>query len=702
MDFCEMKSLLQTNFATMTANVDRLFEVDLDKEEFWNLYLDSFPAGTNEIFRERREHDCSCCRQFVKNIGNAVVIQNNEVKTIWDFEVGDTTFQPVFNALSEYIKGKVVSDVYVSKFKKIGTDRNFEEMDDGVSKQWDHFYLELPNKFVDSSSRSEGDIKGGYRDTRNVFKRSLDEITEESVLTVLELISQKSLYKGEEWEGALKEFLKYKQAYDKLSSQQEKENFAWEQSIKAGGAIGRIKNHSIGTLLINISEDMDLDTAVKKYEVIVAPTNYKRPKAIFTQKMLDDAKKTIEELGYMDSLSRRYATLDDITVNNILFSNKDAAKRIGGADIFAEMSKGVASNPKKFSKVEEVGIETFVKDILPDAKELEVFLENKHSSNMVSLIAPEVKDSKNMFKWGNNFGWAYSGNITDSDITQMVKDAGGRTDGVLRFSHSWNFDGMRNCSLMDLHVFMPGSNQSCRIESGKEIHDNYGDGERVGWNNRNHYSSGGIQDVDYVNEAPDGYIPVENITFPSIDKLKEGIYTFKIHNWKSRQPTRGGFKAEIVFGGQVYKFIQKEALAHKEWITLAKIELKNGEFKILEMKENDTTPIEVWGLTTNQFVPVSVVCFSPNYWDKQNGIGHRHYMFMLKDCVNTEQPNGFYNEFLKQDLDTHKRVFEALAGKMAVRNTEDQLSGLGFSSTKRNELVVKVKGQSERVLKIKF
>ena len=80
----------------------------------------------------------------------------------------------------------------------------------------------------------------------------------------------------------------------------------------------RIKNAVIGTLLTDISEGYDLDDAVKSYESKVAPTNYKRPTALITQKIIDSAMKTIEELGISESLKRRYAIISDLSVNNVI------------------------------------------------------------------------------------------------------------------------------------------------------------------------------------------------------------------------------------------------------------------------------------------------------------------------------------------------------------------------------------------------
>lgn len=684
--FMEFKKALQAHFNEMQKDADKLFEVLVDKDELWNTYLNSFTAGTNPIFRKRTEHDCSCCRHFIKSIGAAIIIKDGQTHTIWELKLNDPTYQTVANALDAFVKSHAVSDIYLSKFKQIGTDHNFEEID-GKAHRWDHFFLELPDKFVNRTSSSNEEIKGQFRDTRNVFKRSLDEITMDAVDTVLELINSNTLYKGEEWKTALTEFKKYKKEYDKLTTATDKALYTWEKSIKAGMAIGRIRNHSIGTLLVNISEDMDLDLAVKKYEQIVAPSNYKRPKAIFTKKMLEDAKNTITELGYMDSLQRRFATLNDISVNNVLFSNKSAARRMVGADdIFSKMEKDVAVSPKKFSRVEEISAQDFIDKVLPTAKEIEAFVENKHEKNFVSMIAPVNKDAKTMFKWNNGLSWAYSGNITDSDMKQNVKAAGGNVDGVLRFSIMWN-EAQNDNSDLDAHCIEP---------NGNEIY--YGNCRKPRMSRM-----GGQLDIDITRpmEQMKGKPSVENITWADKSHMKPGTYRFFVRQFAARGSK--GFKAEIEFDGEIHAFEYNHPVSGD--VTVAEVVLdENGNFSIKE-KLNGTSSVssrDIWGVQTNQFVPVSVISYSPNYFDDQNGIGHRHVFFFLKDCVNTEEPNGFYLEFLDNDLMKHKRVFEALGAKCHVQDTDNQLSGIGFSTTKRAELVVKVKGATERIMKIKF
>lgn len=684
-NFKEFRTLLQKHFDEMVKDGAPLFITNADEDKLYNLYLDSFPAGTNPTFRKRREYDCSCCRRFVKNIGKLVSFMDGQMVTVWDFDTKSDVYQPVVDALAAYVKTcAVVNPYYVSRNMisdgKFGTEMNYEyDADHKAVRTWDHFAVEIPQRFI-VNSYDVSTKMAEWRDSANVFKRSLEELTMDAVDTVLELIAQNSLYRGKEFEGLVRGFKSDKQVYDRLPDEK-KSAYVW---MAPGGASMnrlRIRNTAIGTLLVNLSEGMDVDAAVTAFEKVVAPANYKRPKAIFTKKMLEDAQKTVTELGYMNSLARRFATLDDITANNILFCNRDAAPRVMGAtNPFEAMAKSLGTDPKKFGRAEEIGIEKFVKEVLPTAAGLELFMENRFSKNMVSLIAPQDKSAPSLFKWPNGFSWAYTGNMADSDIRENVKAAGGKVDGVLRFSIQWNdVPGEWDENDEDAHCIEPDKNHIYYVRK---------------WNSR----TDGRLDVDITHSLRDK-VAVENITWPDIKKMKEGEYSFYVNCFASRGG-KTGFRAEIEFDGNIYSFNYDKPLHGGQNVAVAKVTLKDGKFSIKELLPSSTSTREIWGVNSNQFVPVSVAMYSPNYWDEQTGNGNRHYFFMLKDCVNPEKPNGFYNEFLKTDLLQHKRVFEALGSQMAVQSVDDQLSGVGFSETQHNSFIVKVQGATERVLKV--
>lgn len=669
--FEEFRMLFMDNFNKFVEDQSYLYIANTDKDTLWNTYLDSFPPGTNEVYLTRREYDCQCCKHFIRDMGNVVSIKNGILKTIWGFDSGSFTFQPVLDALDAYVKSCEVRDVRVDNRKMVGVDK---------SGGFYHFYVEIPRNLIAPVENRDVQTKQAeYRDSRNVFKRSLDEFTLEGIDTVLEIIYQGSLYRGEEWKTILEAFREVKRQYDALPDDKARELYAWERSVKQNQAVNRIRNHSIGTLLIDVCTDVDLDESVRKYESIVAPSNYKRPKAIYTKRMLEEARQQIESMGYIESLGRRHATIEDITVNNILFTNKDTLSKMKPGNVFEAMAANIPVDAKKFSRTEEISIRQFVDNILPTAREVEVMVENKHAGNFMSLIAPVNADAPSMFKWGNAFSWAYAGNIADS-MKERVKAAGGKVDGDLRFSIQWNDFDDYDGNDVDAH---------CRTPT-----------HHIYYGSRIDRATNGNLDVDIIHPKV-GTPAVENITWPDRRSMRDGVYKFMVHCYSFRGG-RSGFRAEIEFDGSVYSFDNPGPLTNDRMYPVADVVLKNGEFTMKPIMKSTAASREIWGIKTQQFVPVSTIMYSPNYWDEQDGIGNKHYFFILNGCKNPERPNGFYNEYLKNDLVNHRRVFEALGSQLKVEQSDDQLSGIGFSSTQHAELIVKVKGQTERVLKVKI
>ncbi len=676
--FEEVKKKAQQRFKEILAT-GSMFYVNVDRDKIWETYINTFDEELQQGNR------CNCCKSFLRQYGGVVGIKDNKILTLWDFEV-EGEYSKSIKALRDYVASLPIAGIFLNPFAKCGTDKNPDTVRGVV---WNHFYFELPATFV---KKEPGPVQANALDNKNVLQRSLNEITDDAVSTVLELIGQGSLYRGNEFKGMLTEFSKIQAKYKKVKGQVLRDNFCWLESKIASPSVTRIRNSSIGTLLNDLSGGRDLDSAVAAFEKVVAPANYKRPTALITPRMIEQAQKRLEELGLTNCLYRRQLSNKDLTVNNALFVYRPTQ---GEGDIFAQLKKEVSINPKTLSKVDEVSIQDFIEKILPTAKSIKLLVENRHLGNFVSLVGPKEEGEKTLFKWGNNYSWSYSGQVADSMRARVV-ELGGRVDGVLRFTHSWNHPEMgRNASLMDLHVFMPGSSPH---KDG--CHNSYPSGQRVGWNNRNDRISGGKQDVDYTNPAPEGYIPLENITFPDMKKLKDGKYTFKIHNWSARDPNKSGFKAEIEFGGQIFKYERASPLKHHEWVTLAEVTLKNGVFTMDNKLESKSSSKQKWGINTEQWQKISSICYSPNYWNGE--IGNKHFMFFLEGCKTDEPPRGFYNEFLKEDLAADRKVFEVLGSKITVDPTENELSGLGFSETVRTDAFFEVEGNFKRIVKVKF
>jgi len=692
MDFGSIKAAVAAKFTTLAKG--QLYRSSVSKDDLWTHYLASFPEGSNPLFKERSEHDCNCCKSFIRAVGDVVAIVDGELTSIWDVKLtrDEPEYQAVADAMSALVKAHPIKDQFLHYEATAGQDKSFQQAVDGV-KTWRHFFVNIPAKYAPKADTIATTLSQ-KRSSYDVLVRSLNEISLDAVDTVLELIANGSLYRGEEHKFAVTEFRKLK-IKSEASGEAGTHLLAW-QNLDKPESVLRIRNSSIGTLLTAVSEGKDLEVAVKSFEAMVAPSNYKRPTALVTKGMIEKAKQTIEEMRLTSALQRRYAVLPDITINNVLFADR-SAKAVLTGDVFDELTSSVATIPKSLDKVEEVPISKFVSDILPLATSIEVMVENRHTSNFVSLIAPTDPSANQLFKWGNGFSWSYAGEVADS-LREKVRAAGGRVDGVLRFSHSWNHVG-RNASLMDLHVFTPTSTGLTHKDG---CHDGYPTGSRVGWNSRTNSVYKGVQDVDYTDAAPEGYVPVENITFPDMKFMKEGAYIFKIHNWALRQPTNSGFKAEIEFEGQVFEYDFPRPLKHKEWVTVAVATLKNGKFTIEHKIPVGQTSRQVWGIPTQTFRKVNAVMMSPNFWDDQVGIGNKHFFFMLEGCANESQARGFYNEFLKSELDPHRKVMEMVGSKLKTAPAAEQLSGIGFSSTQPNTLLCRVKGKFTRTIKVVF
>jgi len=678
-NFADFTALVRAQFARMSSYT--MLRTEADKNKMWEIYIQSFPPGSNPHFKERTSHDCNSCKSFVHAIGNAVAVIDGNLETVWDIQIGGA-YQVVADAMSDYVRLQAIADSFLHIKSTAGVERSLQSLEGGDVKEWRHFYAEVPTGLY-ASEDNVPTMLSKSRTTKEVFLRGLQEITLQGIDTALELIAQGSVYRGEEFQFAIKAFKTLKTEFNELKTNEQKELYAWTKRNDEEGKlipeeiVLRIRNRAVGTFLIDLSEDKkDIQEAVDAFGRLMAPTNYKRTNMAITPSMIAGAKARLQAIGLeSEDLERRYAVVSDVSVNNVLFADRSSRVKMSD-NIFDQITPEIPYKPvRNMDRMEEMTMENFIRDILPSTESIELLFENRLVPKLFSLIAPVKEGPGRLFKWDNDFSWAYNGDAADA-IKERVKKAGGMVEGDVCCRLAWN-----NTDDLDFHMLEP---------DGYEIF--YGTKGRPSL-------SGGMLDVD-MNAWSITTDPVENIFYKDKSRMKEGSYMLFVRQFKQRSTENFGFEVQIDIGGDVRSFSHKKIMKNGQDVAVATITYSKKEgIKITSALKEESISKKEWGITTQSFQKVNMMMLSPNHWDGA-GVGNRHYFFVLDECTNPGNARGFLNEFLRSELEPHRKTFDVVGSKMRADFSPNQLSGVGFSTTDRSHVILRVKGAFTRDLKV--
>lgn len=702
---------IQKQFDKMCAT-GNLFKVELLGRDVWNLYLKSFSKEDDPMFRDPDStiHDCNHCNNFIRRYGNIVAINgDNKIISMFDIETTEEYTNSI-QSISKAVRNSKIQDVFIETYSslnslpyevckkdnslfRLGTDKNVKRYTKaeaelyGVVKPnelrtFNHFYLDLPTAFVDKTGTSEATIIANHRDNFNVFLRTMEEIPVETYALVSDLIKQGSLLDGDTHLYKVETMLKAKTLYEQVPVD-DRGNWCWIKSHNF--QLAKFKNELIGVLCTELAEGEELNKACQSWNKRVDPANYMKAVAPITETQKKLAQEFVLENGYEGSFLRRHAVLDDIKANEIKHINSGDGK-IEEISIFDKVqTKSTRHKRNQFEGVQEVTIEDFMQDILPTCTSVEALLESKHKNNMVTMTTAYDEDSKHIFKWSNHFSWTYNGNLAGKSlIKEAVEKEGGIINGVLNFRLAWN-DSKESNDGSDLDAWATEP-----------------DGNRIGYSTSYRKDKGsrslmsGQLDVD--NTGPHDKLAVENITWIYRDFMKDGVYKLWVNQYSARNSK--GFKAEIEFNGEVYTYSYDRAVSGN--VQVAEVTLKEGIFSIKHlMPLSGGTQQDIYGLETKEFHKVNLVCLSPNHWG-ENNVGNKHYFFMLNKCKTGVSIRSFHSENLEPELSKHRKVLEVLGAVSMLEPKDAQLSGLGFNATINDEVILKLKGNFNRVVKVKF
>jgi hypothetical protein len=378
--------------ASVVASIARsaapvLYKTNIDPNQLWCMYLDSFPAHS------RQHYNCHCCKDFFMRYGNLVMFDaSGNLLPLIDVQRTQSIDEhaPGLYAMRDLLKDASktrVTGVFATDVATLGHP---------LSGGWDHIHLVLPKSFVLNSpilqpnqyvalKRSEFDTVVGAND------RFKPKIMSEG----LTLLQANPAYKGHA--AGLSWFIDFC-AVVREKNTTTRINKMWKMIGEASTYLCHPTSAVWWSLLEDLEEGSPTQTCLHKFAVKVDSEVYQRPVAAPKDGTIKQAELLMQQLGVTaESFERRFCTEDDITETVWLHPVK--APKSNGDGIFASLQNVKEETVSRSIPPKNVTYNVFYRDVLCNSGLTSLEVEVTTCSQFAAMITAVHPDATPIIRW---------------------------------------------------------------------------------------------------------------------------------------------------------------------------------------------------------------------------------------------------------------------------------------------------------------
>ena len=371
----------------ITVDVPKLFMTNA--HGLWDAFVNNIDV------KYRQHYTCRCCKNFIEKFGGLVFISRDGsiIPAVWADDV-PKLFQASVKAVVDIVKKSVVTDVFITDQKILGTPKTGE---------WEHFYIELPTDMVKKSYLfSSSQIMAAAKEDFKALMNGLTTFSPNHINTAIRILKAGTLSRSDKFLEIARWLKSVHDRRNDAVDSKKKTNVTWLSAVTAPSGFCHVKSSMIGTLLEDIANGLDFETIKERFEMKVDPERYMRAQSAPSEANIKRAEEIFEKLGIGSALERRFARLDEVKT---LWKPREQEKSLN-------KTKGLFSHLKSKETIyrsesnelnlppKRITWDKFSRTVLPEAESIELSV--SFASDLFSgILTAEHNDARPIIQWDN-------------------------------------------------------------------------------------------------------------------------------------------------------------------------------------------------------------------------------------------------------------------------------------------------------------